>query len=326
MQELQNFLKDDLKALNRFIEKVLRDTKVPLITEVAQHIMGSGGKRLRPLLTFLCARLCGSHDHERMIRLGACIEFIHTATLLHDDVIDQSSHRRGCPSAHTLWGNEASVLVGDFLFSRAFELMVQDNSPEVFKVLSQTASKISEGELMQLMHTRTLTLDESLYQEIIGAKTASLFSAACEIGVLAGGASSHHRALLKFIGYNIGLLFQISDDVLDFGLSSLSLGEPQGNDVLEGKMTLPLIMAYKEATVSQQSLIESTLLNPEKFDKNFSRIQELLKETQAIESTLAFAKNIQEDALKNLLKLEQSPERNLLEKALCFSLNRCRVS
>jgi len=323
MQELQNFLKEDLEALNNFIEKVLRDTKVPLITEIAQHLMKSGGKRLRPLLTFLCAGLCNNQNYERMIRLGACIEFIHTATLLHDDVIDQSSHRRGCPSAHTLWGNEASVLVGDFLFSRAFELMVQDNSPEVFKILSQTASKIAEGELMQLMHTRTLTVDESLYQEIIGAKTASLFSAACEIGALAADSSFDTRSTLRSIGYNIGLLFQISDDILDFGLSTICLGKPQGNDLLEGKMTLPLIIAYKKATAVQRSLIETTLLEPKKFEENFSHIQRTLEETEAIADTLVFAQTIQKVALENLLKLEESPQRKLLEKAVHFSLNRC---
>jgi octaprenyl-diphosphate synthase len=322
MKALHDFLKDDLKALNSLIGETLKATKVPLITDVAEHLMASGGKRLRPLLTFLCAHLCGDPNPQRLIRLGACIEFIHTATLLHDDVIDQSNQRRGRPTAHTLWGNEASVLVGDFLFSRAFEMMVDDNSSEVFKILSQTASRISEGELLQLMHRRTLMIDESIYMEIIGAKTASLFSAAAEIGPLAANAPCSERHLLKSIGYQMGLLFQISDDMMDFGLSPIDSGKSQGNDVMEGKMTLPLILAYKKANTAQQKFIEDIILDPEKCRSSFSNIQCLLEETGAMRETVTFAEIIQQTALENILKFKETPERHLLQNALSFSLNR----
>ena len=323
MQELHDFLRAELEDLNRLITDSLKNTRVPLITEIACHIMAAGGKRLRPLLTFLCAGMCDNKDHDRMIRLGACIEFIHTATLLHDDVIDQSNQRRGRPSAHTLWGNEASVLVGDFLFSRAFELMVEDDSSEVFKILSQTASKISEGELLQLTYAHSVSLNEDIYMDIIGAKTASLFAAACEIGALAAHSSDDQRTHLRALGYKIGLLFQISDDILDFCFSSIDLGKNAGDDLFEGKMTLPLILAYKTSNANEKSLIEDTLSDSKKFKKNFPLIKEIILQSPAIESTLTYARAIQQDAFQHLLLFRESPQKKLLEKIVHFSLNRC---
>lgn len=325
MEKPQEFLKDDLAALDKVISQFLEQTNVPLIPKVGHHLLKAGGKRLRPLLTLMCSKLFQTSPEERVLRLGACIEFIHSATLLHDDVVDQSNERRGKPSAHTLWGNNASILVGDFLFTKAFELMVGDGDIAVFETLSKTASQIAEGELMQLTHLHDLAVSEQIYMDIITAKTASLFSAACELGGLAANASPGERALLKTIGLNMGILFQISDDILDFGLEGNTLGKAAGNDLIEGKMTLPLILAYKYGDPQQKQYIE-TALKAESLESNtLATIQGILKETQSIEKSLAFALPFQERALQSLEKFGQNTVTKHLEEIIKFSLNRCNA-
>ena len=322
MQELQDFLRSDLDALNARIQESLKDTKVPLITEISQHLMNAGGKRLRPLLTSLCGHLCGTPDQNRTTRLGTCIEFIHTATLLHDDVIDESAERRGRPSAHTLWGNDASVLVGDFLFSRAFELMVQEEDIDVFRILSHTASKISEGELLQLTHCGTASLSVETCLDIIGSKTASLFSAACELGGLAAGASQETRKSLKSIGHILGVLYQIGDDMLDFGLTKGTLGKAPGNDLMEGKMTLPLILTYKTTSDENKRFIEHVVTHKDSSKEHLPKIQKLLEDHQSLEACLAYAAPLKKQALDQLSSFPESVAKNLFLKLLDFSLTR----
>lgn len=322
MKSLQNFLKADLESLNAHILSITKETRIPLITTVAEHLLQAGGKRLRPLLTCLAARACGIQNTQRMIRLAACVEFIHTATLLHDDVVDQSNERRHQPSANALWGNSTSILVGDFLFSRSFELMVEEQSLEVFRILSQTASKISEGELHQLSKIGQTNLKTTDYLDIIGAKTASLFAAACELGALAAEASAAQREAFKIFGYNLGLLFQISDDWLDFGLEGESLGKESGLDLQEGKMTLPLILAYNLADAEQKRFIETCIGQPDLSEENLSKVRSILKQYAIQEQVEQFAHPFYENALGSIQPLMDSAEKELLHDLVPFALYR----
>jgi octaprenyl-diphosphate synthase len=322
MHDLHKTLTPDLKKLDDVILSFLKEPDVPLIEDISRHLILAGGKRIRPLLLFLCARLYQETVSERVLRLGACLEFIHTATLLHDDVVDESLERRGEPAAQVLWGNQASVLVGDFLFSRAFELMVHDGSLDVFKVLSHAASQISRGELLQLSTIRMLQLSEEKYLEIIGAKTASLFSAAAELGAIAAGAPEKDRDCLKSFGHTLGLLFQIKDDLLDFTKDPKQTGKTPGNDLKEGKMTLPLILAYKHGSASNQSLIEKTLQNPELFEENFPKIQSLLQETNVAALIKSFIDPLYQKALlslENLSSKDTAPLKEILQVSNCAS-------
>jgi octaprenyl-diphosphate synthase len=243
LQPLQDMLSTDLQAVNKEIITRLQ-SKVDLIPQLASHLIAAGGKRLRPLLTLAAAQLCG-YTGDRHIKLAACVEFIHTATLLHDDVVDHSDKRRGLDTANAIWGNKASVLVGDFLFSRSFQLMVEDGSLEVLRILSGASATIAEGEVAQLLTANNMATTEEEYLAVIRAKTAALFSAAAEIGaVIADRPQTEQQALHEY-GLNLGLAFQISDDVLDYAPNSL--GKNMGDDFRDGKVTLPIILAYQKA-------------------------------------------------------------------------------
>ena len=237
LERLSALVADDLKAVNELIVRRM-ESPVALIPELAGHIIAAGGKRLRPLLTLGAARMCG-YRGARQVRLAACVEFIHTATLLHDDVVDDSELRRGLASANALWGNEASVLVGDFLLSRAFELMVEDGSLAVLAILSRTASVIAEGEVMQLMTANDTSTAETTYLEVIEAKTAELFAAACRIGAVVAERPKVEEEALEGFGVNLGIAFQLIDDVLDYSAQQATLGKTVGDDFREGKITLP---------------------------------------------------------------------------------------
>lgn len=319
MHDLYKTLTPDLKKLDDVILSFLKEPNVPFIEDISHHLILAGGKRIRPILLFLTARLYEETLSGRILRLGACLEFIHTATLLHDDVVDQSLERRGKPAAHALWGNQASVLVGDFLFSRAFELMVHDGSLDVFRVLSQAASQISKGELLQLSTTRSLQLSEEKYLSIIGAKTASLFSAAAELGAIATNAPSEDQDSLRYFGYTLGLLFQIKDDLLDFYADQKTTGKTPGNDLKESKMTLPLILAYKNSSDTQRSLIESTLKDETLFDKNFPKIQEILKEVRVGKLLRSFIEPLHQKALSSLT-LCSSTSTQFLKEICAFQI------
>ncbi|HIM71661.1 MAG TPA: polyprenyl synthetase family protein, partial [Alphaproteobacteria bacterium] len=214
-----------------------------MIPQLADHLISSGGKRLRPVLTLLCSRLCG-YQGARHILLAACVEFIHTATLLHDDVVDDSLLRRGIESANSVWGNQASVLVGDFLFSRAFQIMVEDGSLRVLDILSEASAVIAEGEVQQLVNSNDLGTTEQDCLSVISAKTAKLFAAACEVGAVVSERPPKTAASLANFGLNFGISFQLVDDIIDYAATDSVIGKQVGDDFREGKVTLPVFLAY----------------------------------------------------------------------------------
>ena len=237
---------DDLAACNHTIVARM-DSPVALIPQLAAHLVAAGGKRLRPLLTLASARLCGypgSAGGARHVALAACVEFIHTATLLHDDVVDESALRRGMASANAVFGNQASVLVGDFLFARAFQLMVEDGSLRVLGILSQAAATIAEGEVLQLVTQNDLSTPEARYLDVVKGKTAALFAAACQVGAVVAERPADEEAALAEYGLNLGIAFQLVDDALDYAADQATLGKTVGDDFREGKITLPVLLAY----------------------------------------------------------------------------------
>jgi octaprenyl-diphosphate synthase len=259
---------DDLKEVNALILQELQHDTM-LIPQLAGHLIAAGGKRVRPMLTLAASKLC-EYDGNRHINLAACVEFIHTATLLHDDVVDESTLRRGQPSANALWGNQASVLVGDFLFCRAFQMMVKDGDLEVLKILSQASAIIAEGEINQLSTTQDLNLGQERYINLIKSKTGALFEAACEIGAVIAQWPKEYQHALKTYGENLGIAFQLIDDVLDYCANQEALGKTIGDDFRDGKITLPIIYAYEQGSNEEQSFWERTLghLNQKEPDLN----------------------------------------------------------
>ena len=244
---LQDLVREDLEACNRTVVARMQ-SPVALIPQLAAHIVAAGGKRLRPLLTLASARLCGyptGPDHERHVHLAACVEFIHTATLLHDDVVDESQLRRGLASANAVFGNQASVLVGDFLFARAFQLMVDDGSLKVLAILSRAAATIAEGEVLQLATQNDLSTPESRYLDVVKGKTAALFAAACQVGAVVANRPEPEEEALSEFGMNLGIAFQLVDDALDYAADQAELGKTVGDDFREGKITLPVLVAYR---------------------------------------------------------------------------------
>ena len=233
-------------------------SKVALIPELAGHLIAGGGKRMRPMLTLACANLLG-YSGTRHHKLAAAVEFIHTATLLHDDVVDGSGTRRGKRTANLIWGNPASVLVGDFLFSRAFELMVEDGSLKVLKILSHASAVIAEGEVEQLTAQRRIETGEEQYLQIIGAKTAALFAAACRIAPVVAEASEEAETALESYGRNLGIAFQLIDDVIDYASDATTMGKGVGDDFRDGKMTLPLILAYARGSATERAFWEAAV-------------------------------------------------------------------
>ena len=264
LQRLSGLVAPDLEACNRLIVERMH-SPVALIPQLAAHIVAAGGKRLRPLLTLACARLCGYRlaDGIRHVRLAASVEFIHTATLLHDDVVDESVQRRGLASANAIFGNKASVLVGDFLFARAFQLMVEDGSIDVLAVLSRAAATVAEGEVLQLMTQNDLATTEARYLDVIGGKTASLFTAACEVGALVVEEPplplAEARAALARYGTCLGMAFQLVDDALDYVADPDRLGKTVGDDFREGKVTLPVLVAYAAGDAAERAFWDRTI-------------------------------------------------------------------
>jgi octaprenyl-diphosphate synthase len=262
---------------------------VPPIPQLAGHVVAAGGKRLRPMLTLATARLCG-YAGRRHVGLATCVEFIHTATLLHDDVVDDSALRRGLASANTVWGNKPSVLVGDFLFSRAFELMVEDGSLEVLAILSRASSIIAEGEVMQLITTSDIETGEDAYLQVIRAKTAELFAAACRIGaVVADRPRSEADALYEF-GMNLGIAFQLIDDVLDYSAKQVTLGKTIGDDFREGKMTLPIVLALRRGDEAERRFWQRTIEQLEQQEGDLQQAIGILNGRRALADTVERAR------------------------------------
>jgi octaprenyl-diphosphate synthase len=315
---LTTLLAPQLKQINECILEKM-ESPVALIPQIAGYLVSLGGKRIRPLLTVASAELCG-YQGTRHIPLAACVEFIHTATLLHDDVVDESCLRRGMATANTRWSNKASILVGDFLFSRAFELMVEDESLDVLHILSQASSTLAEGEVMQLGASQDLTLTQDTYLQIISAKTACLFSAACEVGAVVAGAIPEHRQALAGFGHALGVAFQLMDDVLDYEADPEKLGKTIGDDFREGKVTLPVIFAYESESdrVFWEEAFEKGARDKTALDQAIS----LLKESQALSRTKQVAQTFVDEALAWLKPFPSSPLKSALEDLACSSLHR----
>jgi octaprenyl-diphosphate synthase len=284
LDRLVQLVADDLGACNRAIVAHM-DSPVALIPQLAAHIVAAGGKRLRPLLTLASARLCG-YAGERHVRLAACVEFIHTATLLHDDVVDESLLRRGRASANAVFGNQASVLVGDFLFARAFQLMVQDGSLAVLGILSRAAATIAEGEVLQLSTQNDLSTDEARYLDVIRGKTAALFAAACEVGAVVAERPAAEQAALREYGANLGMAFQLVDDALDYAADQAVLGKTVGDDFREGKITLPVLAAYAEGDAVERAFWQRTIEASEQDESDLDHALMLIGRHGAIEATL----------------------------------------
>lgn len=304
METVTKLIADDLTSLESTIQKLIT-TRIGFIKEIVNHIIRSGGKRVRPILIMLTARLCG-YKGEKHIPYAAIIEFIHTATLLHDDVVDNAQTRRGSSTANTLWGNEPSVLVGDFLFSKSFELMAHNGSEEIMRIMSEATTSLAEGEILELLKTCDVDTTEQEYFEIIKNKTASLFSAACEVGAILGKVSQEKRAALRDFGHNLGMAFQLTDDVLDYVSYDLVLGKRVGTDLKEGKVTLPLIHALKSSTEKEKTYINTVLNNTKVTAKDFTRVGKIIKRYGGVEYTVNTTRQFIENAKLNLQSFRPS--------------------
>lgn len=310
----------DLEAVNALIIHAM-DSQVKLIPQLAGHLVAAGGKRLRPMLTLAAARMCG-YEGNRHIGLSACVEFIHTATLLHDDVVDESDLRRGRATANAVWGNQASVLVGDFLFARAFELMVADGSLKVLEILSHASKVISEGEVHQLITQNDTETSESAYLEVIQAKTAQLFSAAARIGAIVADRPSVEEEALDIFGLNLGIAFQLVDDVLDYSAKQATLGKSVGDDFREGKITLPVILAYRRGTDKERAFWRRTLEALEQKADDLEHAIGLLERRDALSDTVERARHYGSIACDAVGLFNDGQDRQALIEAVEFSIHR----
>ena len=301
LSKLKDLSGNDLESINSLIlEKI--DSKIPLIQEIASHLILSGGKRLRPLLTSCCYNLCKKKDNKdkNYLGLAAAVEFIHAATLLHDDVIDESKKRRGSLTANEIWGNKTSVLVGDFLFSRAFQLMAKYGNTEILKVLADTSVIISEGEILELSNDKNPAINENIYFDVIDGKTASLFSASCKIGAMSANTTIEKIEALKSFGTNFGMSFQLIDDAIDYSSSSNNLGKNIGDDFKQGKVTLPIILAYLRSNNNEKEFWKKTIENLHQDQNDFKKAISIIKKYDCIKDTIERAKhfaNIAKDSL-----------------------------
>jgi octaprenyl-diphosphate synthase len=280
LDSLRALVASDRNGVNAVILERMQ-SKVALIPELAGHLIAGGGKRMRPMLTLACGTLLG-YPGTRHHKLAAAVEFIHTATLLHDDVVDGSGLRRGKRTANLIWGNPASVLVGDFLFSRAFELMVEDGSLKVLRILSHASAVIAEGEVEQLTAQRQIDTDEEHYLDIIAAKTAALFAAACRVSPVVAEASEDSELALECYGRNLGIAFQLSDDVIDYASDAATMGKGVGDDFRDGKMTLPVILAYARGTEANRTFWRSAIGGERVSDADLAHAIALLKSSDAL--------------------------------------------
>jgi octaprenyl-diphosphate synthase len=298
LDKLTVLVADDLKACNALIIDRMQ-SPVELIPQLAGYIIAAGGKRLRPVLTLASSRLCG-YEGDRHQALAACVEFIHTATLLHDDVVDESDLRRGLASANAVFGNKASVLVGDFLFSRAFQLMVEDGSLDVLRILSQASAVIAEGEVLQLTTSNDTGTSEQAYLDVIRSKTAELFAAACQIGAVVAARPSAEEDALFAYGLNLGIAFQLVDDVLDYSALQARLGKTVGDDFREGKITLPVILAYRRGSDEERVFWNRALEEMEQGEGDLDKAIGLMNQHGALRDTVERARHygaIARDAL-----------------------------
>ncbi len=320
IEPLLDLVAADMQRVNELIlSKAGSD--VAMIPEVANHLISSGGKRLRPMLTLAAAWLCG-YRGDGHVKLAASVEFMHTATLLHDDVVDESDMRRGKLAARMLWGNQASVLVGDFLLGQAFRMMVDVGSLDALDVLSTAATVIAEGEVMQLSVAKNMATTEDEYLAVIRAKTAALFSAAAEVGPIIAGGDRGGRAAFRSYGTNLGLAFQLIDDALDYGGSSADLGKQVGDDFREGKITLPVVLAFRRGSEAERGFWRRVLEKGEIADGDLDRAIALLRSHHAIEDTVERARHYGSVARDALGAFPDSPHRSALVEVIDFCIER----
>jgi len=320
MSGFTKIIEKDLSKLELSIDELI-STRVDYIKEIVTYIIGSGGKRVRPVLVMLCSKLCG-YRGKKHIPYAAIIEFIHTATLLHDDVVDNAKTRRGLSTVNTVWGNEPSVLVGDFLYSRSFELMSREGNNEILKTISQVTTALSEGEILEIVKTADMKTTEEDYYEIIGNKTAVLFGAACEIGAILGKCPSNKRRALKNFGYNLGIAFQLMDDVLDYTSYNDVLGKHVGTDLKEGKVTLPLIYVLKNANEREKAYLEKAITKERITRRDFDRVRNIIEKNGGISYTIRATESSLEKAKRYLDAFGPSRYKNALLELADYMLKR----
>lgn len=319
LDELAGVLHADMEAVNATI--IARaQSHIPLIAEVAEYLIQAGGKRIRPLLTLAAAALCGKASGA--VGLAACVEFIHTATLLHDDVVDESKLRRGKPAANLVFGNKATVLVGDFLFARAFELMVESDDIRILEILSRASRIISEGEVLQMSLTGDLDITITQYEEIIDAKTAALFSAACQSGALSAGADGHIAESLRRYGHHLGMAFQMVDDLIDYSGTAARLGKESGDDFREGKLTLPVILALARADAEEKNFWKRTMANHQQTPNDLATARSLIAKYNTLETGRKLAEQHAGEARKALTPLPAGAMKATLDELLDFVVTR----
>ena len=319
--QLADWLAEDMEKVNTLIRDRMASEHAPRIPEVTQHLVEAGGKRLRPMLTLAAAHICG-YDGPFHVHLAATVEFIHTATLLHDDVVDESQQRRGRPTANLLWDNKSSVLVGDYLFARSFQLMTEPGSMRVMRILSNAAATIAEGEVLQLTAAQNLATDEEIYLQVVRGKTAALFSAATEVGgVIAGAPDNQVQALFDY-GDALGIAFQIVDDLLDYQGQSAATGKNVGDDFRERKLTLPLIKAVARADAEERAFWSRTIEKGQQTDADLDHALVLLNTHNALTDTKSEALGWAQKAKAALVPLPEHPIKEMLDDLADFVVSR----
>jgi octaprenyl-diphosphate synthase len=319
-QQIRSVVEADFKAVDKFIVDQLY-SNVPLVENIGHYIVDAGGKRLRPLLVLLAAKTC-KIDNQQHIALASVIEFIHTATLLHDDVVDMSSLRRGRPTVNEQWNNPSSVLVGDFIYSRAFQILVTLGSMKIMEIIADTTNRIAEGEVLQLISKNNPNPTEQNYMQVIQNKTAILFQAAGQCGAILSNASDEEELALTRFGMHMGTAFQLIDDVLDYAGDSESLGKNIGDDLAEGKPTLPLIYALEHGSAEQAELIRQALADEQLQDEKLNKVIKIVQECGALDYARKLAKSESDQALACLDVLPPSEYRDALTAMVNFSNTR----
>ena len=320
LSAIQELVARDLERVNALILDHMQ-SPVALIPQLAGHIIAAGGKRLRPILTLAAAKLCG-YEGDRHYPLAAAIEFMHTATLLHDDVVDSSDLRRGLATANAVWGNKPSVLVGDFLFSRAFQMMILEGSLPVLKILADASATIAEGEVLQLMTANDIATTEEAYLHVIASKTAALFSAATKIGAVVAGRSPAEIEAVEQYGHNLGMAFQLIDDMLDFSAREAELGKAIGDDFRDGKMTLPIVLAIAKADAEERAFWHRTMEEQDQTDADLAHAIALLQRHRTLEQTFERAREFTDRAEASIRIFPDSPARRALLDVVAFCLQR----
>ncbi len=318
-------LKDSVENKLLLVEEKIKlklSSDVDLVQKMTAYHLDTGGKRLRALLTLGSSKMCGYSKGTRDINLAACVELIHSATLMHDDVIDNGSIRRGKKTMNKIWNNQSSVLVGDYLLSRCFEMMVEDGNLEVLKLLSSTSSKIAQGEVLQLQHQGEVDMLEETYLKIISAKTAELFAAATKVGAILSDMKTKEKEALEFYGRNLGLTFQIADDTLDYNSDLKLFGKKIGKDFYEGKVTLPVILLFQKANNQEKEKLKDIFLKDNRDESDLTYILSLIKRYDVIKACYQKAQHYINLASNSLSVFNDCEEKNILENLTSFSLSR----